>query len=195
MMDISIVTSGAFPPYILPPSEPLWSDVPDMLTCTASDPWYITDMMVGVACTVWNDWRTGRPLQAARGGMVEKLDDHGMPSPLWELVNEFAMVGLPTYTALQFAACGPGITGNPHGLDEVTALAFTAWDFREMRRLSLDDLVRLSLAVAVGLPDIDRGAEPLDEAWLIDRASRSPAGIVVRAQDSLWSFRVPNPNQ
>lgn len=204
---------GAFPGHIPKTDEDNFQAVSETVARMHAEAWYATEKADGTSCTVWND-ADGLHV-CSRNWELREFSASGATNVYWRAARMFGMDRLPHGLALQFEVVGPGVQGNPMGLPELSVRAFTLRDTKTHRNLSRIDL--LQTCALLDIPCAKSIGSCLD---LRDRAShvngrgfpvfsddelrklaeikypngKHGEGIVIRALDSSWSFKVINLN-
>lgn len=204
---------GAFPGHIPKTDEPNFQSVPEMVERMRREPWYATEKADGTSATAYVD-SDGLHV-CSRNWELKELTASGGKNVYWSAARKYGLDRLPQGVALQFEVVGPGVQGNPMGLSELEARAFTLRDTVAHRYLSRIQLQ--AMAEAMGIP---LACEVGDWRSLAQRAShmnghgmpiftddelrklaeikypngKHGEGIVIRALDSSWSFKVINLN-
>lgn len=197
--------SGAFPGWIPKTDEPNFQTVPEMVERMGSDPWYAAEKADGTSCTVWND-EQGMHV-CSRNWELREFTASGAGNAYWHVARRYAMERMPTDYALQFEIVGPGIQGNPMGLKELEARAFTLHDIMHRNRCDRIALEGVCADRGVPVARVLGSHQPIkgvngtpeftnkDLQGMADTRYPNGApseGIVVRAVDSSWSFKVLN---
>lgn len=189
---------GAFPGFIPKTDEPNFQTVPELVARMELDDWYAAEKADGTSCTAWVD---GHGLHVcSRNWELREFSASGAGNIYWQTARKYSLEQLPEGVALQFEIVGPGIQGNPMGLTEVQGRAFSLYHIGDRR---YTDYVQLAnVASYVGMPVVRhvRSAtkRPHSDDELREMAAiRYPngkhgEGIVIRACDSSWSFKVIN---
>ena len=189
---------GAFPSFIPKTDEPNFQTVPELVARMAIDPWYAAEKADGTSCTAWVDV-TGALHVCSRNWELREFTATGAQNVYWRAARKYGLGRLPWGLALQFEVVGPNIQGNPMGLKDLEARAFSLYDCTARRYASHADLMlecgRLGVPVAqlVVAGNQLYSADKLRSLAAIRYASgRHGEGVVVRARDSSWSFKVIN---
>lgn len=189
---------GAFPSFIPRTDEPNFQTVPELVARMAIDPWYAAEKADGTSCTAWVDV-TGALHVCSRNWELREFTATGAQNVYWRAARKYGLERLPWGLALQFEVVGPNIQGNPMGLKTLEARAFSLYDCTARRYASHADLMlecgRLGVPVAqlVVAGNQLYSADKLRSLAAIRYASgRHGEGVVVRARDSSWSFKVIN---
>lgn len=194
------VAIAAFPTSIPKTDEINIQAALPLLARMAAEPWYATEKADGTSCTVWMD-ETGLHV-CSRNLELAEFDDSGQTNLYWRAARQYHLDRLPQGLALQFEIVGAGIQGNPMGLKAMEVRVFSLFDRVHRRYRSAHDLqamcAQLDLPMARWIfPEVQAG-QALDvqtlQSWAAIRyANQQPAeGIVIRAADSSWSFKVIN---
>lgn len=189
---------GAFPSFIPRTDEPNFQTVPELVARMATDPWYAAEKADGTSCTAWVD-EAGVLHVCSRNWELKEDTATGAQNVYWRAARKYGLDRLPPGMALQFEVVGPGIQGNPMGLADLQARAFSLY-FQEAKKYA--HVTSLwELADSLGIPVaklvlLDWKAFSADDLRAL-AAIRYPngkhgEGVVVRARDSSWSFKVIN---
>lgn len=202
---------GAFPSHIPKTDEPNFQSVPELVARMQSEPWYATEKADGTSCTVWND-DTGMHV-CSRNWELREFTASGASNVYWRAARKYGMERLPRGVALQFEVVGPGVQGNPMGLADLEVRAFTLRDTVNHCYLPWTQMLelcqRLDIPRAKALGTYDqlsykashingRGLPVFTDDELRKMAEikypngKHGEGIVIRALDSSWSFKVLN---
>lgn len=193
---------GAFPSYIHKTDETNFQASQAARVFMESSEWDATLKYDGTSCTAWND-ADGQLHVASRNLELREFNATGAGNTYWRCARLYTLDSLPIGTAIQFEIIGPGIQGNPTGTEAIQARAFTLYDFVNHRRCTRAELEAAALAIGMPAAQILAHGEPgchmtpdeLRDMAEIHYANGKPAeGIVVRACDSSWSFKVINLN-
>lgn len=190
---------GSFPNWIPKTDEDNFQRVPELVARMKVEPWYATVKADGTSCTVWND-ADGLHV-CSRNFELKEFTDSGASNLYWRMARKFKMDQLPSTHAIQFEIVGPGVQGNPMGLSEQTIRVFHVYDIASRRMLSHIDATLF--CVNHSLPQATLVANHLSCTVESDDDLRSLAaikydngkpgeGVVVRACDGTWSFKVIN---
>lgn len=190
---------GAFPSHIPKTDEPNFQSVPDLVERMRADPWYATEKADGTSCTAWVD-DAGLHV-CSRNWELREFTASGASNVYWRAARKYGLDRLPHGVALQFEVVGPGVQGNPMGLPDLEARAFTLRDTVNHRYMPCYALV--ATTDALGIPT----ARFIGNGWQTDGRTddelrkmaeikyangKHGEGIVIRALDSSWSFKVIN---
>lgn len=189
---------GAFPSFIPKTDEPNFQAVPELVEKMADGNWYAAEKADGTSCTAWVD-EAGALHVCSRNWELREFTAAGAQNVYWRAARKYGLGRLPWGLALQFEVVGPNIQGNPMGLKDLEARAFSLYDCTARRYASHADLMlecgRLGVPVAqlVVAGNQLYSADKLRSLAAIRYASgRHGEGVVVRARDSSWSFKVIN---
>lgn len=202
---------GAFPGHIPKTDEPNFQAVPEVVALMHSTPWYATEKADGTSCTVYND-EAGLHV-CTRNWELKEFTATGGKNIYWTAARKYGLERLPHGLALQFEVVGPGVQGNPMGLSEIEVRAFTLrntvthsyepWaralevcqrlDIPRARTLGTHDQLQAhaSHINGHGLP-VFTDDELRKLAEIKYPNGKHAEGIVIRALDSSWSFKVIN---
>lgn len=188
---------GAFPGFIPKTDEANFQAVDDWEELLATGNWYATEKADGTSCTVWND-ETGMHV-CSRNWELKEFTVNGASNVYWRAARQYGLDRLPLGVALQIEVVGPGIQGNPMGLSAPEARAFSLYGLGLHTYMPADALKvvaqDLGIPTATMLPIEARAytADELRKLAEIRYPNGKPGeGIVIRANDSSWSFKVLN---
>jgi RNA ligase (TIGR02306 family) len=190
---------GAFPGHIPKTDEPNFQTVPEMVERMQSEPWYATEKADGTSATAWND-EAGLHV-CSRNWELKEFTAGGGQNVYWVAARKYGMDRLPQGLALQFEVVGPGVQGNPMGLAELEARAFTLRDtinHRYLPRCDLEEMCAVLGAPLARLVGTHETHAPTTDDELRKLAEikypngKHGEGVVIRALDSSWSFKVIN---
>lgn len=188
---------GSFPSFIPKTDETnfqaAWRSVEQM----ALDPWYAAEKADGTSCTVWND-EAGLHV-CSRNWELKELTATGAVNAYWQATRKYGLDRLPMGVALQFEVVGPGIQGNPMGLLQLEARAFTLHDLSRHVDLPKGDLdaacalLGIPVARLICAGNTSRTHDELRQMAQIKYGNgKHGEGIVIRAFSSAWSFKAIN---
>lgn len=190
---------GAFPSFIPRTDEFNFQAVPDLVARMAAEPWYAAEKADGTSCTVWADGAAGQMHVCSRNWELREFTASGAQNVYWQAARKYELERLPWGLALQFEIVGPNIQGNPMGLQAIEARAFSLFDRTGRRYASHADLThecrRLGVPTARVIQTDQRAysADELRKLAAIRYANgKHGEGVVIRALDSSWSFKVIN---
>lgn len=191
---------GAFPGHIPKTDEPNFQALPEgWEALMQTSEWYATEKADGTSATAFVD-ESGLRV-CSRNWELKEFSASGAKNVYWLAARKYGMERLPHGVALQFEVVGPGVQSNPMGLSEVEARAFTLRDtvnHRYMPRLDLETqcaALSVPMARVIGTSNTltARTDDELRKLAEIKYANGKHAeGIVIRALDSSWSFKVIN---
>lgn len=192
---------GEFPSFIPKTDEENFQRVPELVARMQFDAWTATEKADGTSGTAWTD-EAGLHV-ASRNWELREFTASGASNAYWRAARKYGMDRLPAGLALQFEVVGPGIQSNPLGLKDIEVRAFTLYDYAEHKRRPRVDL--LGLCLQMGIPAAQAmyfgpadGPSGYDDDALRGMAEvrystgKPGEGIVIRADDSSWSFKVIN---
>lgn len=191
---------GAFPPFIPRTDEDNFQTVEGWESLLLQ-PWYATEKADGTSCTAWND-ENGMHV-CSRNYELREFTTSGASNVYWRAARKYALERLPQGLAVQFEIVGPGIQGNPMGLAEIEARAFGLYSFKEHYRCGRAALLQVRDNLGVPLAKqidaaLDGRAMSADELRAMAAIKYGNGdhgeGIVIRALNSSWSFKVINLN-
>ena len=189
---------GAFPSFIPKTDEPNFQTVPEMVERLADGDWYATSKADGTSATAWVD-DAGLHV-CSRNWELREFTASGAGNVYWQAARKYGLERLPKDYPLQFEVVGPGIQGNPMGLKSLEARAFSLYDIGTRRYAPADELRYVATDI-LDMP-LAREIECEKRAYTDDELRRlaeiqyangkTGEGIVIRANDSSWSFKVLN---
>ncbi len=203
---------GAFPGHIPKTDEPNFQALPEgWQALMQTSEWYATEKADGTSCTAYVD-ETGLHV-CSRNWELKEFTASGASNAYWTVARKYGLDRLPQGMALQFEVVGPGIQGNPMGLSGLEARAFTLrntvthsyepWarmlevcqrlEIPRVRALGTYDQLQAhaSHVTVHGMPVFtDDELRKLAEIKYAN--GKHGEGIVIRALDSTWSFKVIN---
>jgi hypothetical protein len=190
------VAKGNFPTFIPKTDEPNFQRVRDLHKQMAGD-WYATEKADGTSCTVYRD-TDGELHVCSRNLDLERGDGENL---YWRMALKYRFDQMPEGFAVQFEIVGPGVQGNPMGLEENEIRVFTVRSLLLNERGSLVTLAamchnnQLPMARVVAFGAGPRTPDELRKIAEIKYANGKPGeGIVIRGveQDSSLSVKVIN---
>lgn len=191
---------GNFPSFIPKTDEPNFQKVREWASLLSKGDWYAAEKADGTSCTAYVD-DEGKLHVCSRNLELREFTTDGKENLYWQAAKKYGLQSLPEGVALQFEIVGPGIQRNPMGLAQLEVRAFSLYDImakRYLPRSELDTLCKeLSIPTAPKLPIEAKGydAEELRQLAEIQyQNGKQGEGIVIRANDSSWSFKVINLN-
>lgn len=188
---------GAFPSFIPRTDEPNFQTVPELIEKMADGEWYAAEKADGTSCTAWAD-EEGLHV-CSRNWELKEFTASGAQNVYWRAARKYGLERLPHGVALQFEVVGPGIQGNPMGLKDLEARAFSAYGIHthSYARLSvlrgIADSLGVPVARLIATEPRAYSHDELRELASIRYSNDAHAeGVVIRALDSSWSFKVIN---
>lgn len=203
---------GAFPTNRCPVTdEEHFQRVPEQVARMTEEAHYATEKADGTSCTAWVE-EDGLHVCSRNLELREfSLGNPEKSNLYWRMARKYGMERLPQGLFLQFEIVGPGVQKNPLRLKENEIRVFSGYEVRARRYLPYTALCRLceelelpkARLLWVRSPNqkncTEQGNEstPTPEELLktaeIEYAPGIPGeGIVIRALDSSWSFKVLN---
>lgn len=191
---------GDFPSFIPKTDEPNFQTIADLHSIIEANVWIARIKYDGSSGTAWND-NEGNLHVASRNLELREFNAKGAGNAYWRAARKYDMSKIPVGCALQFEVVGPGIQGNPLGLTEVEARAFTLYDFVNHKRRGEVDLVDACDATGVPIATahftFGHGATFNSEALRRLAEIKYPngkhgEGLVFRTTDHRISFKVIN---
>lgn len=186
---------GNFPSFIPKTDEVNFQKAWKYVNRMGEDLWYATEKADGSSCTVYVD---NEGLHVCSRNYELKPDDE-KKVVFWNVAFKYGLERLPQGVALQYEVVGPGIQKNPMGLKENEMRAFSLYDINERKYLPHKDLRKLCEELSLPMARlVSFGQETMTKEQLQDMADITYAngmpgeGIVIRASDSSWSFKVIN---
>jgi RNA ligase (TIGR02306 family) len=189
--------AAAFPSFLPKTDEENFQAV-DFQTLLANGPWCVTEKADGSSCTAWVD-ADGLHV-CSRNWELKEFNFDGGTNVYWRAARKYSLETMPIGTAVQFEVVGPGVQGNPMALSELEGRLFCAHRADAQGRWAAIDPASLGLSVPAArqigsVQHATRTAEQLRELAAIFYAPGKPGeGVVIRAQDQSWSFKVINLN-
>lgn len=187
---------GNFPDNVPRTDEPNFQ-TKDLKWLMHGSPWQATEKADGTSCTVWVD-HDGMHV-CSRNWELKEYTDSGAGNVYWRAARKYSLEALPSDLALQFEVVGPGIQGNPMGLDDLEIRVFTLHNMQTNKRSSsfalgeVCDKLGLPQARVVASGVGPLGKEELRQLAQITYPNGKPGeGVVVRELDSSWSFKAIN---
>jgi RNA ligase (TIGR02306 family) len=190
------VAKDNFPSFIPKTDETNFQRVRDLARQMADSEWYVTEKADGTSCTVFMDWDEDLRV-CSRNWEIEPGD-----SLYWRMVEKYDVLrAMPAGVAVQFEIVGPGVQGNPMGLEENEIRVFGAHTFgpagQRGWRVPYETLRNmchgnnLPMAKLIRLGSGPMTADELRALAEIKYDNGKPGeGVVVTAMDSSWSFKV-----
>lgn len=183
---------GSFPSFLPKTDEPNFQKVDFEKLLTS--PHYITEKADGTSCTAWVD-EDGLHV-ASRNLELKEFTATGASNVYWQTARLYKLEAMPAGTAVQFEIIGPKIQSNPHGLTNCEGRMFSqfvrdsAGQWNRIPRHEWNLYVPPALLI---LEEVRPQAENLRKLAEIRYANGQPGeGVVIRADDQSWSFKVIN---
>lgn len=189
---------GPFPSFIPKTDEPNFQAVPELVEELRGQPYEARMKCDGSSCTAWRD-DGGELHVASRNWELREFTATGAENVYWRAARLYDWSKLPPGVAMQFEVVGPGVQGNPMGLSRVEGRAFTAYSYKEHKRLPNHRLALIASDVGIPLaplipmpPCFDLSDDHLrDLASVLKYHNGKPAeGVVIRSPDQRISFKV-----
>jgi RNA ligase (TIGR02306 family) len=187
--------AAPFPLFIPKTDEPNFQTVGEYVARMADEHWYATEKADGSSCTAYVD-ETGVLHVCSRNYELKEGD-----SAFWKVARKYRLERLEPGFALQFEVVGPGIQKNPMGLADHEMRAFSLYsvvDGRYLPQYNLDAVCREHELPTARLVETGKGSRTSDELRALANIKypngKPGEGVVVRAIDSSWSFKVINLN-
>jgi len=184
---------GAFPSFLPRTDEPNFQTV--YFEQLMTQPFYVTEKADGSSCTAWVD-ESGLHV-ASRNWELREPTKTGAHNVYWTTARKYKLEGMPFGTAVQFEVVGPGVQGNPMGLTNLEGRLFGAFVRLngQWTRLSRKQFPATEMPLAREIP-VEQRLHTADELRKL-AAIQYPngwrgEGVVVRAVDQTWSFKVIN---
>lgn len=185
---------GAFPSFLPKTDEPNFQTVE--FQQLMEQPFYVTEKADGSSCTAWVD-EDGLHV-ASRNWELRETTATGAKNVYWVTARKYGLENLPIGTAVQFEVVGPGVQANPMGLPELEGRLFGAFVRAGGRWLRLTESEfpsSMRPARRVSAEQRPHTADELRNLAAIKYPNGKQAeGIVIRAIDQSWSFKVINLN-
>ncbi|MBU3577500.1 RNA ligase family protein [Polynucleobacter sp. UK-Kesae-W10] len=149
------VARGNFPAFIPKTDESNYQRIRGLEDLMDGVDWYATAKIDGTSCTVWND-QDGLHV-CSRNLELDEESDTGATNVYWRAARMYGLDRVMPGVALQFEIAGPGIQGNPMGLDEIGIFVFTAYSIGDHKRLPFAGLMAICLAFELPVAPIVGG--------------------------------------
>lgn len=190
--------ANVFPYFIPKTDEENFQKIPGAGSLMKKS-WYATLKYDGTSCTVYKD-KENELHVCSRSMELKRSEDN----VYWKTALKFGFKFIDQGYGVQFEIVGPGIQGNPLGLLTPEPRIFTIWGIENRKRVSVEDLDCLlaswgllqwrceTIGIGSSLTYSDDDLRKLaDQKY----PNGVPAeGVVVRAMDSSFSFKVLNLN-
>jgi RNA ligase (TIGR02306 family) len=192
------IAKGDFPDFIPKTDEPNYQREPELVNSLIGHPWYMTEKADGSSTTAYK-WK-GQFGICSRNLELERNPENGY----WKVAQKYQVEEkLPEGIAIQWETCGPGIQGNPMGLEEIDGFMFSAYNIPERVYLEFHELHKLSTEIGFPLCRLIEWGNTFMPHGLGIRGegkykNGKPAeGVVIRSQKNLLghkpiSFKVIN---
>jgi RNA ligase (TIGR02306 family) len=189
--------AGAFPSF-LPKTDELHFQMVDWKDLMKSSAWYVTEKADGASCTAYMD-ETGLHV-CSRNFELREFTESGASNSYWRAARKYKLENMVVGTALQFELVGPGIQGNPMGLKEIECRLFGGF-LRESRgtwkkvhpTLTPGSFMPLAKSI-YPTRQIETDDDLRELAAIKYDNGKHGEGVVIRAVDQSWSFKVINLN-
>jgi RNA ligase (TIGR02306 family) len=187
--------AGAFPSFLPKTDEPNFQTV-DFSALMASKPFYVTEKADGTSCTAWVD-EDGLHV-ASRNWELREKTSSGVENVYWRSARKYDLAQMPVGRAVQFEVVGVGVQANPMGLTTLEARMFGQFTRDGQGRWLRDgagdfDTSLMPQAKEVGCYPGPMTADELRALAAIKYANgKHGEGVVIRAADQSWSFKVIN---
>lgn len=187
---------GNFPSFIPKTNEENFQRLRDLDVIMDGWDWVASLKYDGTSCTVWND-AEGMHV-CSRNLELKEFSESGAGNVYWKAARKYGLERLPEKFALQFEIIGPGIQGNPLGLDDIQIAAFTLHDIERRERCHFGLLVGICQELGIPMAGVvGAGSGALTAEQIRSLASNvvySPSGkpaegVVIRSINSNWSFK------
>lgn len=189
---------GNFPSFIPKTDEENFQRIRDLETLMAGWDWVATLKYDGTSCTAWND---EEGMHVCRRNLeLKEFTESGKGNVYWQAARKYGLERIPPGLALQFEVIGPGIQGNPCGLEELKMAAFTLHSTVDQERCHFGSLVHLCQSLNLPMAEVvasGHGYVAPDTlrhmAGALAYQNGKPAeGVVVRSINNAFSFKVIN---
>jgi RNA ligase (TIGR02306 family) len=192
---------GSFPSFIPRTDEENFQKVPWLVEKMKTESWYATEKADGTSCTVWND-ENGMHV-CSRNFELKEFSESGGTNIYWRMARKYELQNVSPGFALQFEIVGPGVQSNPMGLAENEIRVFTVWDRLKKKPVGLHSLIDVcgdyplpmvrvvADSNATSTPNSDSELRKMAEITYL-KSGKPGEGVVVRAVNSSWSFKVIN---
>lgn len=194
------LAKGLFPSFIPKTDELNYQRHPELVEELHGKAYYVTEKADGSSTTAFH--YKGEFGICSRNLELRRDENNGY----WQVAKKYDVESnLPEGYALQWETCGPKIQGNPMGLTEIDAFAFSAYNIEERRYLDGEEF--FIFCKTLGFPTV----RWLDTGLSFDKEKvhtfgegtyengNQREGVVVRSQDNHFgqnpiSFKVINLN-
>ncbi len=188
-------------PQFLPRTDEVNFQQSEYLERMAIDSYYITEKADGSSSTAYVD-ELGFHV-CSRNWEMKEVSAGGLSNFYWRAAEKYGLRNKMTYgEALHYEVVGPKIQGNPMKLSDLEIRAFSLfvkignrWEIQPYNKLLAYCSVN-SIPMARVLSTDNRGAKTKQELQAMAEIRYSNGshgeGVVIRAMDSRWSFKVIN---
>lgn len=187
---------GAFPSFLPKTDEPNFQtfDFLELVEMMGSKPYYVTEKADGSSCTAWKD-EDGLHV-ASRNWELREHTATGAENIYWRAARKYKLEEqLLCGVAIQFEVVGPGVQGNPMGLTTLEGRMFGQFYRDEQGRWIREYPFNAYMPWAKQIASA-QGHMPIDVlrsmAEIKYQNGKPGEGIVIRACDQSWSFKVIN---
>lgn len=188
---------GNFPPFIPKTDETNFQRVRGLQALMDGTDWYVTVKADGTSCTAYVD---DQGLHVcSRNLELKEFDDEGAGNLYWRTARKYGLEALESGLALQFEIIGPSVQANPMGLADIEIRVFTGFDIQTQKRLPWSELADVCSELKLPMASLVRegsGSLAVDELRDLSEITypngKPGEGVVIRSQDSSWSFKVIN---
>jgi RNA ligase (TIGR02306 family) len=192
---------ASFPTFLPKTDEPNFQTVDWETLLGSSDEFYITEKADGSSCTAWVD-EDGLHV-ASRNWELYERDSTLRTNAYWECARKYKLEEMPAGTAVQFELIGPGIQGNPHGLNSIEGRLFGlfkrnpdsykhTWEKKNVCYFGEIDMPRARVIEVVDHNALKTADDLRRLAEIKYTNGKHGEGVVIRAADQSWSFKVIN---
>jgi RNA ligase (TIGR02306 family) len=190
---------GDFPSF-LPKTDEVNFQRVDFAELMAGEGFYCTEKADGTSCTAWVD-EAGLHV-ASRNFELREFSGEQAQTPratniYWAAARKYKLESMPTNTAIQFEVVGDKVQGNPMGVKDVEGRLFSVLKKSDGRWLNVDfDNFPKNLMPLAKPVKIEQRAYSADELRKLAEIKydngRHGEGVVIRAKNQNWSFKVIN---
>lgn len=190
---------GDFPGFIPKTDELNYQSHGDLVDALQGKSYYITEKADGSSTTAYK--YKGEFGICSRHYDLLPDENNGY----WQVAAKYQLQErLPEGYALQWETCGPKIQSNPMGLKEVDGFAFSGYNIREQRYLTLNEFRRLCKSIKFPMVKFEYFGQFFDKSTIETLGEgtysngKQREGVVVRSQQNFGSapisFKVINLN-
>ncbi len=193
------IAKGMFPDFIPKTDEPNYQRYPELVEKLCGNAWYMTEKADGASTTAFK--HKGVFGLCSRNLELERNEDNGY----WKVALKYDLENkLSEGLAIQFETCGPGIQGNPMGLQDIDGFLFSGYSIIAKRYLTFHELRFLCLELNMptvrfiewGCCFFKDALETRGEG--VYKNGKQREGVVIRSQENMGhvpiSFKVINLN-